>query len=246
MTSPGAEPISRGRVWWYRVAIAVLLLGEGYLVLSGRLAASFRHTTEPLPPAAAPSGPNPEFFLHFATNALWIAFLAPLAVTVWRIATRDRAASAGAAYWQALKTVFVVAWQGERAYLPEPDAADEVIEDDPLRALLAGLATAIIIPAFFWFGPAPLQHDVPTGAWLAAVGCLMGASVYCMQRARPHLKESWLARQRRRFFRRWYSTTPNDYNPPGNRWMIAYWIASVAAVISWVAGGALAFGFAAR
>lgn len=244
MTSPSTGPSSWSRVWWYRVAIAVLLIGEGYLLLSGRLAESYRHMTRPQAPTASPREPDPEFNRAFATNALWIAFLAPLGLTVWRIASRDKAASAGAAYWRAVKTVFVVAWKGEAAYLPEPDAADEVIEEDPLGALLAGLGTAVIIPSFFWFGPAPLRHDMRTGTWLAAVGFFMGASVYCMKRARPFLKESWLEGQRGRLFRRWFSATPNDYNPPGNRWMIAYWIAGIATAVCWIGGAVMAMPFA--
>jgi hypothetical protein len=101
----------RSRAWWFRIAIAILVLGEGYLVISGRLAASNRHMNAPLVPSARPGGPDPEFFYDFLTNVLWIAFLAPLGVTVVWLANRDKSVTAGSAYWRALKQVFVVAWR---------------------------------------------------------------------------------------------------------------------------------------
>ena len=141
------------RQTWYRIAIAILVLGEGYLVVSGRLAASYRFTS------AAPATPSEaEFFHHFLTNVLWIAFLAPLAGTVVWLATRDKSATAGAAYWRAIRTVFTVAWKGDAA--PPLEEATDTVEEDPLGALLKGVAAAALMPSFFWFAAVPIR-DLP-------------------------------------------------------------------------------------
>lgn len=222
-------------MWWYRVAIAILVVGEGYLVFSGRLAASYHFMTQA--PAAANEA---EFGYHFLTNALWIAFLAPLGLTVVWIAHRDKAATAGAAYWRAVKTVFGVAWSGERAQ-PLDDAIDSV-NDDPLAAAMKGLAVAALLPSFFWFGPTWLPHTARTAAWLLLTGVMAGASIYCMERARPFLKASWHEAQRGRLFRRWWSPYPISYDPPGDRWVRWHWLFAILTVLCWLGGGVLAFG----
>ncbi len=227
MTGESVRP-PRSRMWWFRIAIAIFVLGEGYLILSGRLADSYRFTTAPELPTARPDGPDPEFFYRFATNVLWIAFLAPLGITiVWR-AHHDKSASAGAAYWRALKTVFVVAWKGTQDSQSD-DEVDTVIEEDPLGALLKALAVAAVLPSFFWFSPAPLPHTLRTALWLGVTGLMVGASVYCMERARPFLKQSWHDAQRGRLFRRWWSPYPINYDPPGNRWIGWHWLFTILA-----------------
>jgi hypothetical protein len=226
-------------MWWFRIAIAILVLGEGYLVLSGRLAASNRHMNAPLTPSA-PGQPDPEFFYDFLTNVLWIAFLAPIGLTVVWLANRDKSVTAGSAYWRAIKTVFVVAWKGTQ----DPHFADEaetVIEEDPLGALMKGLAVAAVLPSFFWFGPGPgfMPHTLRTALWLGITGLLVGASVYCLERARPFLTPSWHAAQRGRLFRRWWSPYPISYNPPGNRWIVWHWVFLILAAVTWIGGASV-------
>ncbi len=228
------------QMWWFRVAIAIVVLGEGYLVVSGRLAAAYHFTTAPLPTGAMPDGPDPEFFHHFLTNVLWIAFLAPLGVTVVWIANHDKSASAGSAYWRAIKTVFVVAWKGTQ----DPHFADEaetLIEEDPLGALMKGLAVAALLPSFFWFSPAELPHTPRTALWLGTTGLLIGASVYCLERARPFLTQAWHEAQRGRLFRRWWSPYPISYDPPGNRWIGWHWLFVILAGVCWLGGASVVF-----
>ena len=215
--------------WWYRIAIAILVLGEGYLVLSGRLAASYRYMKIP----GAPTDQT-QFLYHFITNALWIAFLAPLALTVVWVANRDKSATAGAAYWRAAKTVFGVAWNGDAA--PQLDDVADGVEDDPFGAFMKGFAAAALLPSFFWFSPAPIAHTLRTAIWLVVTGVLIGASVYCVERARPFLKPSWHEAQRGRLFRRWWSPYPINYDPPGNRWIRWHWVFIVLAGVSWMGG----------
>ncbi len=216
-------------VWWYRSAIAILVLGEGYLLLSGRLAVSSHYISAP--PAASN---DVEFSRHFMTNMLWIAFLAPLALTVVWVANRDKSATAGAAYWRAVKTVFGVAWKAD-AVPPLDDVADGV-EEDPLGAFMKGIAAAALLPSFFWFGPAPIPHTLRTATWLVVTGVLIGASVYCVERARPFLKPSWHEAQRGRLFRRWWSPYPISYDPPGNRWIGWHWLFILVAAVCWMGG----------
>jgi hypothetical protein len=217
---------------WYRIAIAILVLGEGYLLVSGRLAASYRYMGTP----SAPEN-QAEFFYHFVTNVLWIAFLAPLGATVVWVATRDRSATAGAAYWRAIRTVFTVAWKGDAA-VPLEEATDTV-DEDPLGALLKGVATAALLPSFFWFAKVPVPHTARSALWLGLTGALFGASVYCLERARPFLTPSWHEAQRGRLFRRWWSPYPISYDPPGNRWIVWHWVFAILAGVCWVGG----FGF---
>src|SRR5205823_3810953 len=115
------------RQTWYRIAIAILVLGEGYLVVSGRLAASYRFTSA---------------------------------------------------------------------------------------------AAAALMPSCFWFAAVPIPHTARTAVWLGLTGLLVGASVYCLERARPFLTPSWHEAQRGRLFRRWWSPYPISYDPPGNRWIV--------------------------
>ena len=230
----------KGQVWWFRITIAILVVGEGYLLVSGRLAAAYRFTTAPLHTGASPAGPDPEFMHHFLTNVLWIAILAPLGVTVVWLANRDKSVSAGSAYWRAVKTVCVVAWKG--AQHPQfDDDVDTLIEEDPLGALMKGLAVAALLPSFFWFSPAPLPHTLRTGLWLALTGSMVGASVYCMERARPFLRRSWHEAQRGRLFRRWWSPYPISYDPPGNRWIDWHWVFVILAGVCWLGGAAEVF-----
>ncbi len=221
------------RVWWYRIAIAILVLGEGYLVLSGRLAAAYRYMSIPAAPAN-----QTEFFHHFITNVLWIAFLAPLGVTVVWVANRERSATAGAAYWRAMRTLFGVAWKGEAA--PQLDDAVDTVDEDPLGALMKGIAAAVLLPTFFWFSPAPIEHTLRTVVWLGCSGLTIGSSVYCIERARPFLKPSWHEAQRGRLLRRWWSPYPINYDPPGNRWISWHWVFIVLAAVCWM-GGFVAF-----
>src|SRR5262249_34741242 len=222
-------------VWWYRSAIAILVLGEGYLLLSGRLAASYRFIGHD------GAGSESEFFYHFLTNVLWVAFLAPLAITVVRLANRDKSATAGAAFWRALKAVCVIAWKGREDPWLRADGEARV-EEDPTGALLKGVGIALLMPSFFWFGPAPgfLPHTLRTAAWLGVTGLGIGASVYCAERARPFLKPSWHEAQRGRLFRRWWSPYPTSYDPPGNRWIGWYWLFAILTGVTWLGGGAIA------
>ncbi len=223
------------RQTWYRIAIAILVLGEGYLVLSGRLAASNRF--DAAPPAATN---DTEFFYHFVTNVLWIAFLAPLGGTVVWLATRDKSATAGAAYWRAIRTVFTVAWKGDAA--PPLEEAIDTVDEDPLGALLKSVAAAALLPSFFWFAKVPVPHTARTAVWLGLTGLLVGASVYCLERARPFLTPSWHEAQRGRLFRRWWSPYPLSYDPPGNRWIVWHWVFMILTGVCWLGG----FGFVVR
>ena len=224
-------------VWWYRACIAILVLGEGYLLVSGRLVASYRAIGAP-----TSAGNDAEFFHHFITNVLYIAFLAPFMITLFWLVRRQRVAEPFPAYWNAAKTMFVIAWRGH----PHPDdlAPDDdlTIDEDPMRAFLRGLMVAVTLPAFFWFAPVPFPHSPATAVWLLCVGCSAGGAVYCVERARPFLKKGWLERQQGRWFRRWWSQSPSDYDPPGNRWLWAHWIFVVLAGALWLVGAAKMFG----
>src|SRR5206468_1795633 len=62
-----ASPVIRKHpVGWYRASLLVLVMGVGYLLLSGRLVASIRALGNP-------NMPHDEFFHHFLTNVLWVA-----------------------------------------------------------------------------------------------------------------------------------------------------------------------------
>ena len=227
----------RHPVWWYRTACVVLVLGVGYLVLSGRLAASMRFMSG----GRAPSS-EAEFFHHFLTNVMWIASIAPFLVTTHWVVTRRKAERTLGSYWDAAKTVFTVAW---RRNAMEPDDAVASVEppsEDSAMALVKGAGIALMVPTFFWFGPAHVAHTARTALWLGATGVWMGSGFYCMERARPFVKPSWLERQRGRFFGRAYTLSPGNYDPPGGRWIWRYYVFAALTAVTWLGGAALVMG----
>lgn len=230
------EP-TRPPVWWYRIVTTLLVVGVAYLVISGRLAQSlgaFRSARRDIP--------TNEFDRIFLTNVLWIASIFPFLGTAHWLVTRRRAERSLASYWSAAKTIVLVAARG--AAPRTEDIVDEVEppDDDQWSAILKGAGIAIAVPAFFWFSPAHIPHTPRVAVWLSVSGLLMGCSVYCVERARPHLDRDWLARQSGRFFAKTYTVNPSNYAGPGKRWITFYWVSAILMMIAWLAGGAVALG----
>lgn len=230
------EPIMRHPTWWYRVSLGILVLGVGYLLVSGRLIAAHRIWTAP---GNAPESAYPDAFL---VNLLWMACIVPFGATVHWLVTQRRAERRLPAYLDAAKTILVVAWRGAPTYPEAPPEEVEAPPDEPWLALLKGASVAVLVPGFFWFGPAPIGHTTPVALWLGAVGVGMGGSFYCIERARPHVKQSWLEQQRSRFWSRNYTVNPANYEPAGRRWIIAYWVLTALFMVTWLSGAFWAMG----
>lgn len=229
------EP-TRPPVWWYRIATTLLIGGVSYLVFSGRLAESLRSFG-----SAAHEVPPEAFDRVFLTNVLWIASIFPFFATVHWLVTRRRAERTMASYWNAARTVVLVAARGATPRFDDAVDPAEPPEEDRLGAVLKGLAFGLGVPSFFWFAPVPLPHTPPVAAWLVITGLFMGSSVYCIERARPYINRDWLTRQSGRFFGKTYTASPANYDGPGKRWIRFYWVCAVLMMISWLAGGPLAF-----
>jgi hypothetical protein len=138
---------------------------------------------------------------------------------------------------RSFQTVFGVAWKGDVA--PQLDAASEGVDEDPVGALMKGIAVAAMFASFFWFGPSPIEPTVRTALWLVLTGVLLGGTIYCVERARPFLRPSWHEAQRGRLLRRWWSPYPISYDPPGDRWIRWHWLLVVLAAVCWLGGFAL-------
>ena len=179
------------------------------------------------------------FFEFWLVDVAQVAVWAPLLLTIHSISRRQPAApDAFRTYWRAIKTLLVVAWKGRYPGEDVETDGHEGLADDPMMALLKALIPAVTLPTFFWFAPFRLfPHSTATAVWLAATGVWTGASVYCVERARPYLKKEWLAAQQGRFFRRWWSNNPADYERPGRKWIVASWIFGVLVVATWVGVG---------
>ena len=183
-----------------------------------------------------PNMPPDEFSQHFMTNALWVASIMPFFLTTNWVVSRRRAARSLTSYWDAAKTVFAVAWRGQ-PLAPEETEPMEEPEEDPLMALLKAGTIAVGFPLFFWFAPAHFPHTQKVEVWLAAAGLLMGGTVYCQERARPHLRREWLERTRGSFFARTWTGNPANYERPGKRWIVAHWVLVVLLGITWLGFG---------
>ncbi len=225
--------VKKHPVGWYRVSLVVLVVGVGYLLLSGRLVASIRAV-------GSPNMPHDAFFHHFMTNVLWVASIMPFFLTSHWLVTRRRAERSFTSYWDAAKTVFAVAWRGH-PLAPEETEPIEEPESDPLMALLKAGTVAVGLPLFFWFSPVRLPHTQKVEIWLAVSGLLMGGTVYCQERARPYLRREWLERNRGRFFARTWTVNPANYEAPGKGWIVAHWVLSVLLGATWLGGSAWAF-----
>jgi len=221
--------IKKHPVGWYRASLLVLVMGVGYLLLSGRLVASIRALGNP-------NMPHDEFFHHFLTNVLWVASVTPFLLTTRWIVTRRRAEKSLASYWDAAKTVVDVARRGQP---PVPEEAEPIEEPeaDPLMALLKAATVAVGFPLFFWFSPVFLPHTQKVEIWLAVSGLLMGGTMYCQERSRPYLRREWLERNRGRFFGQYWTANPANYDRSGKWWVFAHWVLVVLLGITWLGFG---------
>ena len=218
---------------FYRGVLALPLCVLGYLILSGRATAYWRHFV----PSAARANPtiDPSDFI---TSFLWLGAVTPLLLAAWEIG-KEHTAARRLNYGLFLGLREVVRRAVGRESPTKVEAREEAFvlppRDNPVSALILGALVAIGIPIFF-ASFVPSLRSAPALVWLIGTGALMGFSTYCHRRAAAYLREepgTW------DLFRQWRLLNPDRYDLPGRRfirWQIA---TGVLLPIWWLGGGAL-------
>jgi hypothetical protein len=107
------------------------------------------------------------------------------------------------------------------------------------RILVESLGAVVVVPALFIAaGAFPFRPS--TVLWLSSVGALMGASHYCLHRAKEHLTQAWhdSARYTPAILRpiRSWSLSLSDYGPEAKPWFWATWVFLALAGFDWILG----------
>jgi hypothetical protein len=125
--------------------------------------------------------------------------------------------------------------EGNTSRAPKTPVADE----DPIGALMRGFAASVI----FWitWRVVPfLDHRPPFMTLAVGVGVGIGGLVYCIERAKPFLRDRAAREQRRRSgFETLNVLWTESYAPNGRKWIRGAWTSGVLAGALWLAMGLL-------
>lgn len=225
-----SSPTTRSPTF-YRVTIAVALLGCGYVVASGRLAAYIRVFRDALSRSAPPEGDA--FGDLMTTSLVWIGSLAPLFYASWELGRQHVVGRRlGYASLVGLVYVFRIAFQGRLA-AADTQAFAGAPRDDVSRAALWALLLGGLAPVFFLAGLPSLR--TPNGVlWLCVTGALIGAAEFFRRRAAAYLLD-----EPRDVLRTYRLLNPARYEPRGRVFVKLQIAAMTALAFWWLGGGAV-------
>ena len=101
-------------------------------------------------------------------------------------------------------------------------------------AWIVAITTCLSFGSFAWLSK-PTPASPLTVIWSLLVGSMAGAAVYCLARANPYLLESWRRRQEARFIPRKASFWIDNYEQPGQRWVVWFYRFVGLWMVSWMA-----------
>ena len=101
-------------------------------------------------------------------------------------------------------------------------------------AWIGAITACLCFGSFTWLSK-PTPASLLTVIWSLLVGSMAGAAVYCLARANPYLLESWRRREEARFIPRKASFWIDDYEQPGQGWVVWFWRFVGLWMASWMA-----------
>ena len=215
---------------WFRLTVAVsavtalLLLAGGRvvpLVATIRDAVAMPHSQDALFGSAA---------LVFLACVIVVPF--PLALLWLRHRTGSKTTQQRLPLLQAVGNLLRSEGESSSTIRKEGSPVVRPVDDPGLQAVRA-VTIGLYFGSISWlvelFRPSLLSL-----VWAVACGIGMGATLYCLARARPHLSTDWLEGQKDAPVPRRTSVWPEDYDEDGQVWIRRYWIAFVVTVALWI------------
>jgi len=199
----------RHPVWWYRVALAILICGVGIALARGRLAELFLLTLRGQILRRDPA--------DFSTALILLVLAgAPFHMTVrWLLRMYQQWSGERPSYWSGAKLVVLSALNRSLA----ARASDESSQmEEPPEALRAGIEAGLWVAGVLLV---MVQFRVSVGkvSLIGLAGVIAGLAAYCLEHARAHALPNW--HRAARWIRTPFSLRPRDYNDVGRPWFLA-------------------------
>ena len=162
----------------------------------------------------------------------WMVSLAPLALVSLRVGI-DNVAARRRDYAMLAGLVEVVRRAVGRRSVERPEPPKPGVSDEPVAAVIWGIAVGLVFPVFFMSVMPDLRR--PAGAvWLIVAGALAGGATYCRYRAMAYLEN-----EPPMFgpLRQWRLMSPDRYAPPGRPFVRAQIVLTILLPLWWLGVG---------